>query len=66
MKCFPLISPPNSALHKNKKGVRTCFHSSRNGHRQTPYKQQAKTVIPRRMVIQTDTALAVHEYIQYR
>lgn len=66
MKYFSAYKPPEFSINKNKKGVRTFFYSSRNRHRQTPYKQQAKTVIPRRMVIQTDTALAVHEYIQYR
>lgn len=66
MKCFSAYKSSEFSIKQKQKGVRTCFHSSRNRHRQTPYKQQAKTVIPRRMVIQTDTALAVHEYIQYR
>lgn len=66
MKYFSTYKSSEFSITQKQKGVRTCFHLSRNGHRQTPYKQQAKTVIPRRMVIQTDTALAVHEYIQYR
>ena len=63
MKCFSAYKSSEFSIKQKQKGVRTCFHSSRNRHRQTPYKQQAKTVIPRRMVIQTDTTLAVHEYI---
>lgn len=66
MKYFSAYKSSEFSITQKQKRREDLFSLVKKQASPNTYKQQAKTVIPRRMVIQTDTALAVHEYIQYR